>query len=69
MSNLTTLIKVNLRETLDKRKFKENKKQQAFLVYVLLLGLLFICISSFYSFIYAIQYKEFGMVDQIFNLT
>ena len=53
MSNLLSLIKVNLIETLDTRKMKENKgKTISFLSFILLIGLLFIGISSLYSYIY-----------------
>ena len=69
MSNLLTLVKVNLRETLDKRKFRENKKQQRFIVYIILMGLLFIGISTLYSFVYANMYKAAGAVDKLFNLS
>ena len=69
MSNLLTLVKVNLRETLDKRKFRENKKQQRFIVYIILMGILFIGISTLYSFVYANMYKAAGAVDKLFNLS
>ena len=69
MSNLFLLIKTNLRETLDKRKFKENKKQQAFFVYILIMGILFVVLSTFYSFIYAMQYVAIDRTNDIFNLS
>ena len=69
MTNLLTLLKVNLRETLDKRKFKDNKKQQAFIVYIILLGLLFIGVSTLYSFIYGMSFIAAGMQDKIYTLT
>jgi len=69
MTNLLTLLKVNLRETLDKRKFKNNKKQSAFLVYIILMALLFLSLSSLYSFIYGMTYTEAGMVDQLYTLS
>ncbi len=69
MSNLTTLLKVNLRESLDKRKFKANKKQQAFLVYIIIMAILFIGLSTFYSIIYASSFKLEGMVDKIYTLS
>ena len=69
MTNLLTLLKVNLRETLDKRKFKNNKKQSAFLVYIILMALLFLSLSSLYSFIYGMTYTEAGMTDQLYTLS
>ena len=69
MTNLLTLLKVNLRETLDKRKFKNNKKQSAFLVYIILMALLFLSLSSLYSFIYGMTYTEAGMIDQLYTLS
>jgi len=68
-SNLLTLLKVNIRETLDKRKFKNNKKQQTFLVYIFLMALLFLGLSTFYSVIYAMNFKTAGMVDYIYTLS
>ena len=68
-SNLLTLLKVNIRETLDKRKFKNNKKQQTFLVYIILMALLFLGLSTFYSVIYAMNFKTAGMVDYIYTLS
>lgn len=51
MRNLFTLVKVSLRETLDVRKFKENKaKTTSFLAFVLLSGILFTFISFLYNF-------------------
>ena len=69
MNNLFLLLKTNLRETLDKRKFKENKKQQAFFIYIILMGVLFVVLSSFYSFIYAMQYVAAEQKENIFNLS
>ncbi|MBQ9900456.1 MAG: hypothetical protein IJM36_04955 [Acholeplasmatales bacterium] len=69
MSNLLLLIKTNLRETLDKRKFKENKKQQAFFVYIILMGVLFVVLSTFYSVVYAMQYVAIERTNDIFNLS
>lgn len=69
MNNLFTLVKTNLRETLDKRKFRQNKKQQAFFVYILLMGILFVGISVMYSFIYGIQYVLADKKDQLQNLS
>ena len=69
MSNLLTLIKVNLRETLDKRKFRQNKKQQKFFAYIILMAILFILISTLYSFIYANMYKAADAIDRLFNLS
>ena len=69
MSNLLTLVKVNLRETLDKRKFRQNKKQQKFFAYIILMAILFIFISTLYSFIYANMYKAADALDRLFNLS
>ena len=69
MTNLLTLLKVNLRESLDKRKFKENKKQQAFFVYIIILGCLFLALSTIYSFIYGMSFKAADMLDKIYTLT
>jgi len=69
MSNLTTLLKVSLRESLDKRKFKQNKKQQTFFVYALLMALLFIGISVLYSVIYAMNFVAANQVEYIYTLT
>lgn len=69
MSNLLTLIKVNLRETFDKRKFKENKKQQSFFIYMIIMGVLFVGVSTLYSFIYAMQYVASGNLDSLYSLT
>ena len=68
-NNLLTLLKVNIRETLDKRKFKENKKQQTFFVYIILMALLFLGLSTMYSVLYALPFKEAGMVDKIYSLS
>lgn len=68
-NNLLTLLKVNIRETLDKRKFKENKKQQTFFVYIILMALLFLGLSTMYSILYAMPFKEAGMVDKIYSLS
>lgn len=69
MSNLTTLIKVGLRETFDKRKFKENKKQKSFFIYIILMGLLFVGISTLYSIIYAMQYVVAENTDMLYTLS
>lgn len=51
MKNLFELVKVSLRETLDVRKFKENKaKTTSFLVFVLLMGAFFTFLSFIYNF-------------------
>lgn len=69
MSNLLSLIKVNLRETFDKRKFKQNKKQLSFFIYMGLLGLLFIGLSTMYSVIYGMSYNASGNLDLLYTLT
>ena len=52
MSALKELIKVDLKETFDKRKFKENKKAQTFLAFAIVFGILFLGLSTLYNFIY-----------------
>ena len=69
MSNLLSLIKVNFRETFDKRKFKQNKKQLSFLIYIVIIGTLFLTLSSFYSYVYGMNYVAFNMVDQMYTLS
>ncbi len=59
MSTLLTLIKTNLRESLDTRKLKENKsKTTSFLVFVTLMGLLFTFISVIYNVIFVFLCNE-----------
>lgn len=51
MNSLFELIKVDLRETLDLRKFKENKTRSiSFISFILLMGSLFIALSSYVSY-------------------
>lgn len=51
MNSLFELIKVDLRETLDLRKFKENKTRSiSFISFILLMGALFILFSSYISY-------------------
>ncbi|MCR5231415.1 MAG: hypothetical protein K6B64_02095, partial [Acholeplasmatales bacterium] len=69
MSNILSLIKVNLRETFDRRKFKQNKKQLSFFIYMGLLGLLFIVLSTMYSVIYGMSYIASGNLDLLYTLT
>lgn len=61
MNNLLTLIKVNLREALDVRKFKENKNKTisffAFLGLMLCLGLF---LSIVYNLMFAVLFNEAG---------
>ena len=69
MNKLFLLLKINLRESLDKRKYKENKKQQAFIIYASLLGILMVAISGFYSFIYGRIFIAANATDNIYYLT
>ena len=57
MGTLKELIKINIKENLDRRKFKENKKAQTFLASVLIFGILFLILSAFYNFIYIVNFK------------
>lgn len=62
MSNLLTLIKTNLRETLDTRSYKNNKaKAISFLSFILLLGLIFIAISVIYNLIFVYTFLEYNI--------
>ena len=69
MTNLLTLLKVYFRESFDKRKFKQDKKQQTFLAYVLIMASVFVVLSSLYSAFYAQSYVEAGMSNKLYNLT
>ena len=61
MSNLFELIKVDLRETLDARKFKENKgKSIPFLAFISLIGLLFLFLSTIYNFMFTEMFYLMG---------
>lgn len=57
MSAFFELVKVDLQGTFDKRKFKENKKAQTFLAFVLIFAIIFICVSFLYNFIYVNMFK------------
>ena len=51
MNSLFELIKVDLRETLDFRKFKENKSRSiSFVSFILLMGTIFILFSTYISY-------------------
>lgn len=68
MSNLLSLIKVDLLETLDVRKFKENKSKSisffAFLILMIILGLF---IFSIYSLMFSTLFLQ-GGVDLLYAL-
>ena len=51
MNSLFELIKVDLRETLDLRKFKENKTRSiSFISFIILMGSLFVLLSTYISY-------------------
>lgn len=61
MSNLLELIKVDLRETLDARKFKENKgKSISFLAFISLIGMLFLGVSIIYNLMFTDMFYLMG---------
>lgn len=62
MNNLLELIKVDLRETLDVRKFKENQtKSISFLAFIFLMGLLFLFVSVIYNLMISAMMYEFDI--------
>ena len=61
MNNLLALIKVDLKETLDTRKFKENKaKSTSFLTFVVLFLILGIFLSVVYNFMFTSLFNMAG---------
>lgn len=61
-NNLLSLMKVDLLETLDVRKFKENKvKSTSFIVFISLMGLLFLFISIIYNLTFCGMYYDLGI--------
>lgn len=61
MSNLFELIKVDLRETLDARKFKENKgKSISFLAFISLIGILLLFVSVIYNVMFTEMFHLMG---------
>lgn len=63
-SNFLTLMKVDLRETLDFRKYKNDKvKGTSFITLLLLFGLLFLGISCLYNYIIVMSLKESGKYE------
>lgn len=61
MNNLLTLIKVNLREALDVRKFKENKnKTISFFAFLGLMLCLELFLSIVYNLMFAVLFNEAG---------
>ncbi|MCQ2771114.1 MAG: hypothetical protein MJ236_04870, partial [Clostridia bacterium] len=66
MSNTLLLTKVFLKESLDTRKFKENKKKTlSFGAFVGLMGLLFVGLATIYALTYANMFIQAG-VDLIY---
>ncbi len=57
MNAFLELVKVDLKGTFDKRKFKENKKAQTFLAFVLLFAILILALSSLYNVLYVTMFK------------
>ena len=61
-NNLLSLMKVDLLETLDVRKFKENKaKSTSFIVFISLIGILFLFISVIYNLTFTGMFYELGL--------
>ena len=61
MNNLLALIKVDLKETLDTRKFKENKaKSTSFLTFVVLFLILGIFLSVVYNLMFTSLFNMAG---------
>ena len=61
MTNLLALIKVDLKETLDTRKFKENKaKSTSFLTFVVLFLILGIFLSVVYNLMFTSLFNMAG---------
>ena len=59
MSNLTAVIKANLRETLDTRSLKKNKgKAISFLAFISLVLIIAIIVSVIYNLIFVYSFKE-----------
>ena len=62
MNSLFELIKVDLIETLDFRKFKENKtKSISFLSFILLMGAVFVAFSTYVSYSMVTLYDTVGV--------
>ncbi len=57
MNAFFELVKVDLKGTFDKRKFKENKKAQTFLAFIVVFAILFIGLSFLYNFIYVGMFR------------
>ena len=63
-SNFFTLMKVDLRETLDFRKFKNDKvKATSFVTLLVFFGLLFFAISCLYNLMIVASLKETGKYE------
>lgn len=61
-SNLLSLMKVDLLETLDVRKFKENKaKSTSFIVFISLIGILFVFLSVIYNLTFTGMFYDLGV--------
>jgi len=61
MNNIITLLKVDLKGTLDTRKFKENKaKSTSFLTFIILFGLLALFISVVYNLMFTMMFAQSG---------
>ena len=68
MSNLLSLLKIEFSKSFSRRSFKENKaKNTSFVVLALTVIILGIGLSSLYTFVYGMSYKEAGL--SIFPLT
>lgn len=65
MSNLFTLVKTNLRESLDTRQFKENRGRTiSFLALLIIVGVVAVVFSSFYNFSFVMICLE-GELDPV----
>ena len=68
MSNLLSLLKIEFSKSFSRRSFKENKaKNTSFVVLALTVIIIGIGLSSLYTFVYGMSYKEAGL--SIFPLT
>ena len=62
MNKTLLLVKISLRESLDTRQLKDNKKKvMSFGVFVGLMGILFLAIATLYSVIYAFLFRQIGV--------
>ena len=61
MNNIISLLKVDLKETLDVRKFKENKaKSTSFITFIIIFVLIGLLISVIYNFMFSMMFQSSG---------